>query len=53
MSAPTEFGGAGKAWGLRESHSFDRHTIRYIQEAARTGLYRIQGFRRQTQGSEF
>ena len=44
MSAPTEFGGAGKAWGLRESHSFDRHTIRYIQEAARTGLYRIRGF---------
>ena len=31
-------------WGLRESHSFDRNTIHYIQEAARTGLYRIRGF---------
>lgn len=31
-------------WGLRESHTFDRNTIHYIQEAARTGLYRIRGF---------
>ena len=31
-------------WGLQESHSFDRNTIHYIREAARTGLYRIRGF---------
>ncbi len=31
-------------WNLQESYSFDRNTIHYIREAARTGLYRIRGF---------
>ncbi len=44
MSASTEHSGYRSEWGLRESHSFDRHTIHYIHEAARTGLYRIRGF---------
>ena len=34
----------GPNWALRESSSFDRGTIHYIREAARTGLYRIRGF---------
>lgn len=42
MSAPTK--NTRNLWGLRESHTFDRHAIHYIQEAARTGLYRIRGF---------
>ena len=44
MSAPTEDRDASVNWGLRESASFDRSTIHYIHEAARTGLYRIRGF---------
>ncbi len=44
MSAPTENRDGSANWGLRESHSFDRNTIHYIHEAARTGLYRIRGF---------
>ncbi len=31
-------------WGLRESYSFDRHTIHEIRRAANTGLYRIRGW---------
>ncbi|MGI9333225.1 MAG: FMN-binding glutamate synthase family protein [Gammaproteobacteria bacterium] len=31
-------------WGLRESHTFDRHTINEIRRAASTGLYRIRGW---------
>jgi len=31
-------------WGLRESYTFDRHTIHEIQRAANTGLYRIRGW---------
>lgn len=31
-------------WSHRSSHTFDGHTIDYIQRAARTGLYRIRGF---------
>ncbi|MCY3880221.1 MAG: FMN-binding glutamate synthase family protein [Rhodobacteraceae bacterium] len=44
MSGHTEKGSSGSGWGLRESHSFDRNSIHYIHEAARTGLYRIRGF---------
>ena len=44
MSDSTEERRAGSGWGLRESHSFDRNTVHYIHEAARTGLYRIRGF---------
>ncbi len=44
MSDSTEERTAGSGWGLRESHSFDRNTVHYIHEAARTGLYRIRGF---------
>ena len=44
MSDSTEERKPGSSWGLRESHSFDRNTVRYIHEAARTGLYRIRGF---------
>ena len=44
MSGHTEKGRSGSGWGLRESHSFDRNSIHYIHEAARTGLYRIRGF---------
>ncbi|MDX1710445.1 MAG: FMN-binding glutamate synthase family protein [Rhodovibrionaceae bacterium] len=31
-------------WGLKESYTFDRHTIHEIQRAATTGLYRIRGW---------
>ena len=31
-------------WGLRESYSFDKHTIHEIRRAANTGLYRIRGW---------
>ena len=31
-------------WNLKTSATFDHHTIDYIQNAARTGLYRIRGF---------
>lgn len=31
-------------WRQRRSHTFDPHTIDYIQNAANTGLYRIRGF---------
>lgn len=44
MSDSTEGRKPGSLWGLRESHSFDRNTVHYIHEAARTGLYRIRGF---------
>ena len=44
MSDSTEERKPGSFWGLRESHSFDRNTVHYIHEAARTGLYRIRGF---------
>ena len=44
MSDNTEERKPGSLWGLRESHSFDRNTVHYIHEAARTGLYRIRGF---------
>lgn len=44
MSDSTEERRPGSFWGLRESHSFDRNTVHYIHEAARTGLYRIRGF---------
>ena len=44
MSDSTEERPPGSGWGLRESHSFDRHAVHYIHEAARTGLYRIRGF---------
>lgn len=44
MSVPIDDNESIGQWGLRESHSFDRNTIHYIQEAARTGLYRIRGF---------
>lgn len=44
MSPSTERKMAPMAWNLRESYSFDRNTIDYIHNAARTGLYRIRGF---------
>ncbi len=44
MSANTDAGAPGRDWGLQESASFDRASIHYIREAARTGLYRIRGF---------
>ena len=31
-------------WGLRESATFDRHTIAAIQRAAETGIYDIRGW---------
>ena len=44
MSANTDENALALGWGLRESASFDRASIHYIREAARTGLYRIRGF---------
>ncbi len=44
MSGNTKGTPSGSGWALRESATFDRNTIHYIQEAARTGLYRIRGF---------
>ena len=44
MSDSTEEREVGSDRGQRESHSFDRNTVHYIHEAARTGLYRIRGF---------
>ncbi len=44
MSANTDENALAPGWGLRESASFDRASIHYIREAARTGLYRIRGF---------
>jgi len=35
--------GAGAPWGARESWTFDRPTIAYIQRAAATGIYDIRG----------
>ena len=32
------------AWNLRESFTFDRHTIAEIRRAANTGIYKIRGF---------
>ena len=40
----TEENITGENWGLRESYSFDRHTIHEIRRAANTGLYRIRGW---------
>ena len=44
MSDSIERNPEASDWGLRESSTFDRHSVHYIREAARTGLYRIRGF---------